>query len=342
VGGEFQFIDFRMRWQDKNRPKLYVIISWLLCAATLPRRRSYAVFLIDNLHIPPVLMKRCFLRRDQKIIVHLGSHTMYFLLSHRFSRLVERLHVWALRNYDALICEGRMTVEMAQELLGDKHPPIYETFIGTPTDRLESLMEVEPNLESRRIVFIGSGPGEFRMHYKGLDLMIEAVTIAADIDLEIELDILGEWDDAIVDSLMASIPAAMRRRIRFRGSVERIAQSLQEASLYLHCARGESFGVAVLEAMSAGVVPLVSDWTGARQAVAEVCDRLIAPLDAEEIARRISWYFALDAEERQRLSERSRTAARAYTEEAAAAHYKTTFNRICEDLGVAGAEGRSA
>jgi glycosyltransferase involved in cell wall biosynthesis len=334
VGADFEYVDFRMRWQDQDRSRLYTAASWLVCAATLPDRRSYDVFLVDNLHIGPVLMKRLFLRREQKIVVHLASHTLYFLLTHRFSPPVERLHLWALRNYDALLCEGTMAVDIAHGLLGDRCPPTYETFIGTPAGRQACLSEVEPELESRRILFIGSGPGDFRLHYKGLDLMVDAVAIAAGSDPAIEFDILGEWDEEIVAAMTARVPAAIRPRIHFRGRVDGIADWLRRASLYLHSARGDAFPTATIEAMSAGVSPLVSEWTGTKQVVAEVSDRLIAPLDAASIADRIAWYFALDAEERRELSRRSRAAAGPYTEQAAAAHYQATFARIYEDLGL--------
>jgi glycosyltransferase involved in cell wall biosynthesis len=337
VGGDFEFIDLKMRWQDRERSKLYVVSSWLVNAAMLPRRRRYDVFLIDNLHIGPVLMKRLFLRRNQKIVVHLGSHTMYFLLSHRFSRPVERLHLWALRHYDALLCEGRMTVDIAHELLGDKHPPIYEVFSGPGLERLQALMEVEPDLESRRILFVGGGPAEFRMHYKGLDLMIDAFSIAAESDPRIEFDIIGEWDDETVNALLARTPPAVHPRIHFCGGIGGVAEyaeCLRRAALYLHCARGDAFPGATIEAMNAGLVPLVSEWTGTRQIVGQVSDRLIAPLDAAEIAERISWYFGLDADDRGELSRRSRIAAAPYNQQAATAHYTATFDKICEDLGL--------
>jgi glycosyltransferase involved in cell wall biosynthesis len=325
-----------MRWQDRNRPKLYTAVSWFLCAATLPRRREHDVFLVDNVHFAPVLMKRLFLRDDQKIVVDLASHTMFFLVSNRFSPPVKRLHVWALRNYDALICEGKMTVDMARRLLGESCPPIYETFVGAPAQRLEALRSTRPNLESRRIVFVGSGPGEFRLDYKGLDLMVEAVLIAIESDPEIEFDILGEWDPELVNELTSKLPPRSRDRIHFRGKVDQIAEWFGRASLCLHTARGDAFPTSTVEAMSAGVVPLVSEWTGTRQIVSEISDRLIAPLDVAEIAERISWYFGLDRETREQLSARSRAAASPYTEEAATAHYQATFAALCRDLGIVG------
>lgn len=337
VGADFEFIDFRMRWQDRARSRMYVIASWLINAATLPSRRDYDVFLIDNLHVGPVLMKRLFLRRDQKIVVHLGSHTPYFLLTHRFGRLVERLHVWALRSYDALICEGRMTVEMVEEVLGDDHPPIYEVYGGVAPERLELLQSLEPDLEGRRVIFVGGGPSEFRLHYKGLDLMVDAFSLAAQADPAIEFDVIGEWDPPAVNAMLARMAPADRGRLHFRGAIRDLAkyvEALGRGSLYLHCSRGDAFPGATIEAMMAGLVPLVSDWTGTKQIVAQVDQRLIAHLEHDVIAERILWYFALSAQERRRLSDLGRVAAGPYTAEAATAHYKTTFERLCADLGV--------
>jgi glycosyltransferase involved in cell wall biosynthesis len=335
VGADFQFVDFRMPWQAENRSRLYTIMSWLVCAATLPRKATYNVFLVDNLHISPVLMKRWFLRDDQKIVVHLASHTLYFLLTHRFAPRVERLHLWALRNYDALICEGQMTAEMARTLLGPRHPPIYESFIGPPDERLADLSRVVPDLESRRLVFIGSGPNEFRMHYKGLDLMLDAFSIASAVDPTIEFDIVGAWDPLVIAPLLDRILPDARRRVHFRGEVDAIAEWLARASLCLHCTRGDAFPTSTLEAMTAGVVPLVSEWTGTRQVVAHVSDRLIAPLEPQAIAERIFWYFGLDSGERARLSDMARAAVRGYTESAAKARYQAIFAAIYEQLGVA-------
>jgi glycosyltransferase involved in cell wall biosynthesis len=337
VGAEFDFIDFRMRWQDQRRSRLYTVISWLVCAATLPRKDETDVFLIDNLHFPPVLMKRLFLRSDQKVVVHLGSHTPYFLLSHRFSRVVEWLHLWALRNYDALICEGRMTDQIAHALLGEACPPTYETFIGSPRERAASLRRLSPELGSHTIVLIASGPGEFRMLYKGLDLMIDAVALHAERDPSVELNVIGEWDADVVRACMARIPAAARSRIKFRGRMNEIEPWLERASLCLHCARGDAFPTATIEAMTAGLVALVSEWTGTRQIVELVDPRLIAPLDAREIADRISWYFDLPSDERNRLSQASRSAAGGYTEESARAHYREVFERIRADLALSAA-----
>jgi glycosyltransferase involved in cell wall biosynthesis len=316
-------------------------MSWFVAAAS-PDRKTYDVFLIDNLHISPVLMKRLFLRRDQKVVAHLGSHTLYFLLSHRFSRSVERLHLWALRNYDAVFCEGHMSAEIARVLIGERPTRIYETFLGLPEGQLARLHDVQPDLHGKRIVFIGSGSDDFRMHYKGLDLMTQAVARVCARDPEVTFEIVGEWDRSIAARVIEACPPAARGNIHFRGRVDDVVGVLAGAGLYLHCARGDAFPTATIEAMAAGVVPIVSEWTGTKQLVANISDRLISPLDAGEIASRILWFLGQDADERRELSSLARAAAAPYTAEAAMEHYKNTFDTMCQELGVGHLRSRAA
>lgn len=334
VGADFEFIDARMRWQDRERSRPYTMASWLVGAALLARRRAYDIFLVDNLHIPPVLMKRLFRRREQRIVAHLGSHTLYFLQSHYFTRLVERLHLWTLRNYDALLCEGHMSAVIARDLLGRAETHVYETFIGVSSERARLLSEVEPALESRKILFVGNGLDGFRLHYKGLDLMLDAVGIAATRDPAIVFEIVGAWSPETIADLMKTVTPAMQGRIVFRGVVSDIGSALSGAALYLHCSRGDAFPISTIEAMTAGVVPIVSEWTGTRELASDVSPDLVVRLEAAAIADRINWYFDLEPEERRRLSDASRRAAARYTEPAAVEHYRATFAAMCDDLGV--------
>jgi glycosyltransferase involved in cell wall biosynthesis len=337
LAADFSPVDLRMRWQDRSRSRPYIAASWLLSGATLPRRRTYDVFLVDGLHIGPVLMKRLFLRRDQKIVADLASHTLYFLLTHRFDPRVEKLNLWALRNYDALICEGRMAVEIVEQLLGDRHPPIYETSGGVNDRRAAALALLEPDLASHRMVFVGGGPNDFRMHYKGLDLMVEAFAIAAAADPALHFDIVGDWDQEIRNTLLLKVRDSDRPRIQFLGAITDdayLGRVLSSSALYVHCSRGDAFPGSSIEAMMAGLVPLVSEWTGTKQLVKQVDASLVVQLDAPEIANRISWYFSQGPDQRAALSTRSRGVASTYTATAATAKFADVFRRTCRDLGV--------
>src|SRR6185312_10517552 len=190
VGGEFHYVDFRMRWQDRNRSILYRITSWLVCSFAFPNKKKYQIFLIDNLHFFPVIMKGLHLiSGKQKIVAHMGSHTLYFIYAHRFSKFTEWLHIQALKRYDALICEGKMAEELVKKILGENTPKIYTVFMGIPKEHYPTEKGITTNLNGNSILFIGNGSNKDRMWYKGLDLMVAAFQLAKSKNKELTFTI---------------------------------------------------------------------------------------------------------------------------------------------------------
>jgi len=154
VNSTFHFVDFKMQWQDKNKSILYRITSWFICALTFPKKKKYSVFLVDNLHFMPVLMKSLgLIGKKQKIVAHMGSHTLYFIYAHRFSKLTEYMHILALKRYDALICEGKMAETLVKKILGQKTPKLYTVINGIPEEHFPK--EINLTLENKNILFIG-------------------------------------------------------------------------------------------------------------------------------------------------------------------------------------------
>ena len=158
VGSEFCFVDFRMRWQDKSRSIIYRLVSSFVCAFTFPNKKKYNVFLVDNLHFMPVIMKMLgLISRKQKIVAHMGSHTLYFIYAHRFSKFTEWLHIQALRRYDALICEGKMAEDLVTTILQRRTPKLYTVFNGVPEEHMRAEQHNAHRLNSKNILFIGRG-----------------------------------------------------------------------------------------------------------------------------------------------------------------------------------------
>jgi glycosyltransferase involved in cell wall biosynthesis len=333
TGAEFHFVDFKMRWQDKKKSIVYRFMSSIVCAFTFPERKKYNIFLIDNLHFMPVLMKIFgLLRKDQKIVAHMGSHTLFFLYSHRFSKLTEWLHVQALKRYDALICEGKMAENLAKLILGSKHPKLYYVFMGIPKEHYPSQENILPITKEKNILFMGNGPDDNRLWYKGLDIMIKAVNLTLKTDSDITFTIVGDWNKTVINKLLLKQDQKTREAIHFVGHADNLEKYTRNASLYLHCARGEAFGITILIAMATGIPALVSEWTGAKEVVEQVDSRFIVPLDSSLIAERITWYFNLPFSERALLSKKNRQVAVNYTEENSVTDFKKVFETMTKDF----------
>lgn len=335
VGAIFHFVDFRMRWQDTNRSVLFRLTSWIVCSFSFPQKKLYDFFLVDNLHFYPVFMKLFrLIGKKQKIVAHMGSHTLYFIYAHRYSKITEWLHIQGLRRYDALICEGKMAEEIVGILLKKykKTPKLYTIFNGIPIEHTPTENSYTNNLNGKNILFIGNGPDENRLWYKGLDLMISSFQLAYKNDPDLRFTIVGNWNEDIIEKLLSTCEYETKKSIRFVKASNDLSKFTSETSLYLHCSRGEAFGITILIAIAAGIPALVSEWTGAKEIVEQIDGRFIVPLREELIAEKIGWYFQLSSGEKNKISERGKNIVKNYTESKAIEFYMETFMKIEKDF----------
>lgn len=334
IGGEYIVVDFRIRWHDKPSSKLRRYLSWVVCALTFPKKKQYDIFLAAGPHFMMVLM-RIFkqLRKNQKIIIHLGDETLYFLHANKYSDSTRKILIRTIQKYDAIICEGKMGADIARKIIGESKP-IHTVFAGIPANHYAKNKSVVPNLKSKNIIFMGNGPSDNRLWYKGLDIMLESFSIAFENDSELKFTIIGEWDKSALEPFLNKYNKQVNRAITFVDSTSHLNEYLKEGALYLHCARGEAFGITILIAMLAGLPCIVSEWTGAKEVIEQVSKDLIVELNSKLIAKNILWYFNLSENEKQFLSDKGREIAENYTEEKAIKHYQDVFTKVTTELGL--------
>jgi glycosyltransferase involved in cell wall biosynthesis len=331
IDSTFYPVDKYFRWQDKKQSLFFRVFSSVVNAFFYPFHK-YDCVLVDNLHIAPIIRKKIDFLCKKKIGVHLGSHTLFFLYTNQYSSLVAKIHLWALKNYDFLICEGEMAKELVYLILPDFKNKVYVSFLGPKHDRNSRLRIISPNLETNKILLIAHGPGEFRKHYKGLDIMINAFIIACKQNNNIKLEIIGLWDEKIINECLKNTPIAFKQRISFLGKKEDVENELRTSSLYIHCSRGDAFPTSTIEAMAAGIPTLVSNWTGTKQLVHEVDDNFVVNLNETDIAEKIIWFFSLNKNEKIKYSNSFRNVSLNYTEELAVKRYKVIFENIKNDM----------
>lgn len=101
---------------------------------------------------------------------------------------------------------------------------------------------------------------------------------------------------------------------------------LQQAGIYINFAQLEPFGVGVLEGMAAGLIPLVSEHCGVKDAVEAVDHRLVVPLDKKVIVNRLKWLMG--SEERAMLSARAKRVASRYTKDESMKQFLQAFTQV--------------
>lgn len=330
VNADFHFVDLPFRWHDVEGGKLKRYFSWFAFGFFFPNRKNYDIFLSEGLHVPPFLMKKMgLLKRSQKIVALLANESLYFLKTRKYPSSAHKLLSKLLRGYDALICIGEFQYELARELLTDvpNKPDIYYVPSSIAPALRVRIEGVNPNLTGDKIVFIGSGPAEWRAWYKGLDILLESISLVISRGKFVQLNVVGNWNEQYINEMIKKYPNLINH-VKFLGFVSNLREVLEDAALYVHPARGEAFGISILEAMYAGVPCLVSQWTGAKEAVAQVSPDYVSSLDVETIADKVINYFELPLEAKKKLSEKSKVVADSFHESVACEKFQKVMSEI--------------
>jgi glycosyltransferase involved in cell wall biosynthesis len=300
-----------------------------LCALFFPNKKKYDIFLSESMREPLLVMKAFgLMKKRQKLIALMGNETVYFYVSGYYSKKVK----WLIKKYfekcDAILCIGNFQLELIKTILPPgHHKKLWQINNWLSQDLSEQLGQIQPDLNSDNILFIGDIGADFRAWYKGLDVLIKSFGIAAGKNEKIKLIILGAGSREIADRYKSVLPQNVADRIIVHGR-QPIIPHLSAASLYLHCARGEAWGMSIMEALQAGVPVICSDLTGAKEIVEQVSPDMVLALDPERIASQINRYFQLDASEKKRLSEAGRNVMRNYSEKESIERFKSVYQNI--------------
>lgn len=334
LNADFVVVDFILPWHESSKSlKIRRYMSWILCALFFPDKKKYSVFFTEAIREPILIMKYLgLISNKQKIIPLMANETLYFYHNNRYSKMVK----WLIKKYldksDAILCVGNFQSELAKKIVGDKQSAKVKTITNwIPHEKNVSFMNNVPILNSNKILFIGDVSSDFRVWYKGVDLMINAFVIAASINRSIELELIGINDNKLLEKYLLNIPDDVRNRIHIRPK-QPILTFLETASLYLHCARGEAWGMTIMESLVAGVPVICSNLTGAMEVVEKVSEELIVINDENIIAEKIIWYFDLPIDKKIQLSLKGRNVMLDYSEEKSLKKFIDTFEKIKSEL----------
>lgn len=176
------------------------------------------------------------------------------------------------------------------------------------------LGQVTPDLEEKVAVTIGS-----YTWYKGQDILPDVWEYVRREHSNAELHLVGSG----YPQKLEKIPG-----VTVRGYVESIPDVLSDASLYIHPARAEAFGVSVVEALRAGVPALVTSTTGAESVVRSINRGMVAERSVEELANSIIEYFDKPIDHRNSLSLAAREQGSRFDSPSRKATFRDEFNEL--------------
>lgn len=169
---------------------------------------------------------------------------------------------------------------------------------------------------------------------KGHDTLIRAVSVLMDAGLPVRLAIAGEDEQGgagyrrelehLIDEL------GLGERVRLLGAVgdDVVRAHLEDAHVFALASRGEPLGVAIMEAMGAGLPVVVGDGGGVRELVDERTAALVTPGDPRGLADAVAALLA-DADRATAQGARARDRVRdRFTSEASARVLRDGVDRI--------------
>jgi hypothetical protein len=77
-----------------------------------------------------------------------------------------------------------------------------------------------------------------------------------------------------------------------------------------------------------GIPPIITETTGAKSEVQDICEELIVPADSEHLAGKIKWFFSLDSDQKLAISKRCVNLGERFSSDS----QKQIFESVFEDL----------
>jgi len=172
-----------------------------------------------------------------------------------------------------------------------------------PIPEISNFLKVKPSLNSQRICFIGSFS-----YVKGVDLLPKIITKVRMRFREAELLVIGGGTTKLDKFEGVKVLEPVHH--------DMLPYHLSKCSIYLHPARFDGFSVSVVEAMAAGLIPVVTKMTGSKDIVKELSPNLVVPVDVDTLADKLIEILSMNHIERVKLSEKAKKVAQSFVMDA--------------------------
>ena len=296
---------------------------WSGLTADIPQ---YDVYIFENaaaLYAAPIIRRRY----HDSTLIFLADTDMFGPSMHglgRFDGIMSTLQYLNKEAYTKIIntiipsLDGILsTSDLVDERIGSiAEIPSRVVYPYIQPDVKTSLDAVSPDYSSDDIVTIA----EARPH-KGIDVLVDAFSSIQ--NNQSKLHIVGKGHP----QKYSKIP-----NVKLWGYVENLSDVLEQASCYIHPAQCEAFGVTVPEAMTAGLVPIVTSHTGARNIVKNLSRDLVVPSTSSALQSAIKRHYAMDSTEREELGQRARKLADEYNKKTQLEQFEQQYDNLLKNI----------
>lgn len=243
-------------------PGLSRIIKSLLTLCKIPRDADIVLCESFSQLLAGSLWK--FFHPQKKLACIVSDPKVYYLQNS--SRLAKKCYTWMLKQCNLLLPTSPLMASLIPEIAASKK-------IVFPYVNLTRYSPHHANLKAHSIIFTGRISQE-----KGADRTVQAFRLLKQEFPDAQLIMLG-FGDVQEELQQLQIPG-----ITFAGWQDHPEKFLENGSVYLSLARIEPAGIAILEAMAAGLTPVVSEGVGNKYIVARISKELVIKNESEAAA----------------------------------------------------------
>jgi len=285
---------------------------------TIPKHEYYLVESVFALTYP--VMKRKLLRQKSKIIFRCNSN----LFSNEPGRyfqgnfLTKRYIKFLLNNVDGIIAVSKMVEDDAKrrckkELGKDIKTKIVYSFVDNP----EKWLKVKPDIKSKNFLAIG-----YIRHHKGFDILLKTFEIIGKKHPDAKLFLAGTSDDDL-----KRYGLEKPENVFALGFTKNMDKYAEKCAFFIATPRYEPGPTASIEAMAAGLVPIVNHMTGHKDHVKKVSkDLVINSLDPKIAAKHI--LKIMERKDLKKLSDKSKKIALNYTKNKMLNEFRKAFSEL--------------
>ncbi|WP_339102614.1 glycosyltransferase family 4 protein [Haloterrigena salinisoli] len=221
------------------------------------------------------------------------------------------------RGIDGVIAVSEFAAEFTRPVVGPETPiEIAHPFVQPGT--YDALGDVTPDIESNVAVTVARP-----WRYKGIDMLVDAWPRVREAVPAAELHVVGGGHP----EAYGETPG-----VRVRGYVENLADAFAPASLFVQPSRMDTFPVSTLEAMRAGLVPLVTRTAGTRSEAREIDPSLVVEPSTDALARGVVEYFERGLADRRELAARARERGDRFDPDSRTAAFRESFREVLKAL----------
>lgn len=198
----------------------------------------------------------------------------------------------------------------------ETHVEIVNPFCAQP------FLENKPDLEEKGLIFIGS----FESPNKGYKELVEAFSLLKNKDNEWKMFMIGKNGTDVVKE---RIPG-----LQITNYVPSLKPYLSRCSIYVHPAHFEPFGITVLEAMSAGVIPVVTKATGSSEVLEKngLSFLIVEDNKPEALVEKVTEVYNYSTAKKKKISVKCKQVVkRSYLEREGLENFRKAFDKIIND-----------